>query len=77
MQTYKINQEHVLTKVTVNWLLVDNQVACNFTDSIMGVLYKKRIVSKFSKFVLQPTTIRKETLLRNKELDFGNVIQAE
>lgn len=58
MQTLKLKQEHVRTKVTVDWLLVDNQVTHNLTDSITDVLYQERIVSKFSKFVLQPTEIR-------------------
>lgn len=30
------SQEHVRTKVTVNWLLVDDQVTSNFTDSCHG-----------------------------------------
>lgn len=58
MQTLEIKQEHVRTKVTVDWLLVDDQVTCNFTDSVTDMLYQERIVSKFSKFVLQPTEIR-------------------
>ena len=58
MQTLRIKREHVRTKVTVSWLLVDDQVTRNFTDSITDVLYQERIVSKFSKFVLQPTEIR-------------------
>lgn len=58
MQTLRIKQEHVRTKVTVNWLLVDDQVTSNFTDSVTDVLYQERIVSKFSKFVLQPTEVR-------------------
>ena len=58
MQTLEIKQEHVRTKVTVDWLLVDDQVTRNFTDSVTDMLYQERIVSKFSKFVLQPTVIR-------------------
>lgn len=58
MQTLEIKQEHVRTKVTVDWLLVDDQVTRNFTDSVTDMLYQERIVSKFSKFVLQPTEIR-------------------
>lgn len=58
MQTLRIKREHVHTKVTVSWLLVDDQVTRNFTDSVTDVLYQERIVSKFSKFVLQPTEIR-------------------
>lgn len=58
MQTLRIKREHVRTKVTVSWLLVDDQVTRNFTDSVTDVLYQERIVSKFSKFVLQPTEIR-------------------
>lgn len=58
MQTLEIKQEHVRTKVTLDWLLVDDQVTRNFTDSVTDMLYQERIVSKFSKFVLQPTEIR-------------------
>lgn len=58
MQTLKVNEEHVHTKITVNWILINNQVTGDFTDPIVGMLYQERIVSKLSKFVLQPIEIR-------------------